>query len=222
VVIEDEKGIRRFLQAGMPSEDFEWNESECGEDGIRKVANVNPDVVLLDLGLPDIDGLTVISRLREWTQVPIIVLTARGRDQDKVAALDAGADDYLTKPFSLAELSARIRVSLRHSKKGAEAQPIYDSGGLLIDFGRRSVAVDGREVRLTPTEYSVLCALAKHPGRVLTHAQLLDAVWGPGNIESTHTIRVHMAGIRQKIESDPSHPRFIRTETGVGYRLMGA
>jgi len=220
VIIEDEVGIRRFLRASSTAGEAEWHEAATGEDGMRLIAHVNPDIVLLDLGLPDIEGLEVLRRLREWTKVPIIVLTARGRDRDKVAALDAGADDYVTKPFSLAELMARVRVALRHSTRAAPSMPTFEADGLRVDFEKRQVFIDQSEIRLTPTEYKLLAVLAQHAGRVVTHAQLLDAVWGPANIESTHTLRVHMGGIRQKIEADPAHPRFIRTETGVGYRLL--
>lgn len=219
-VIEDEVGIRRFLRASTTPAEAEWHESATGEEGIRMVAKVNPDIVLLDLGLPDVDGLVVIQRLREWTAVPIIVLTARGRDKDKVAALDAGADDYVTKPFSLAELMARVRVALRHSSGATPQHPTFEARGLRVNFERRQVFVDEIEVRLTPTEYKLLAVLALHAGKVVTHTHLLNEIWGPANIESTHTLRVHMGCVRQKIEADPAHPRFIRTETGVGYRLL--
>lgn len=221
VVIEDEAPIRRFLQASFPASDAEWHEAENAETGIQLVAAKNPDGVLLDLGLPDRDGLEVIRTLREWTDVPIIVLTARGQEKDKVLALDAGADDYVTKPFSTAELMARIRAAVRRFRSSnVESEPIFESNGLRIDFVGRQVFVDDEEVRLTPIEFKLLALLAQHAGKVLTHSYLLKEVWGPAYTDSTHTLRVHMAGIRQKIEQDAAHPKYIRTETGVGYRLL--
>lgn len=221
VIIEDEAPIRRFLKASIPSEEAEWHEAATGAEGIRLVAQKNPHLVLLDLGLPDQDGLDVLRSLREWTRVPIIMLTARGKERDKVLALDAGADDYVTKPFSIAELHARMRVALRHAPETSrDAESSYESGGLRVDFDARQVFVDGEEVRLTPIEYRLLSELAHHAGKVLTHRHLLRAVWGPAFEDSTHTLRVHMGAIRSKIESDAAYPRFIRTETGVGYRLI--
>jgi two-component system KDP operon response regulator KdpE len=218
LVIEDEAPIRRFLKA---SYEAEWLEAENGLDGIRLAAQRNPDIVLLDLGLPDQDGLEVLKSLREWTQVPVIVLTARGKERDKVMALDAGADDYVTKPFSVAELLARVRVALRHaSRQSPSHDPLFESEGLRLDFEARQVWVDDEEVRLTPIEYRLLAELALHAGKVLTHRHLLTTIWGAAYEDSTHTLRVHMAAIRSKIETDAAHPRFIRTETGVGYRLM--
>lgn len=221
VVIEDEAPIRRFLRAGIAPDEAKWHEAETGAEGMRLVAQKNPDVVLLDLGLPDGDGQEVLRSLREWTEVPIIVLTARGQEKDKLLALDAGADDYVTKPFSVAELMARVRVVLRRVPKArTDSVPEYRSSGLKIDFEARQVFVDEEEVRLTPIEYRLLALLARHAGKVLTHRFLLTEVWGPAFDDSTHTLRVHMASIRQKIEPDPAHPRFIRTETGVGYRML--
>lgn len=221
VVIEDEAPIRRFLIASLSKDEAVWHEAASGEEGSRLVATKNPDVVLLDLGLPDRDGLEVLRSLREWTDVPVIVLTARGLEKDKVLALDAGADDYVTKPFSVAELMARVRVALRHSARNkAPAEPTFVSGALCLDFESRVVALDGEEVRLTPIEYKLLALLAQHAGKVLTHKFLLTEVWGPGYEDSTHTLRVHMASLRQKLEKDAARPRLIRTETGVGYRLL--
>lgn len=221
VVIEDEVPIRRFLRSSLAPDEAVFFEEGEGVPGIRLVAQKNPDIVLLDLGLPDIDGIEVVKRLREWTSVPIIILSARGQEQDKIAALDAGADDYLTKPFSLGELMARVRVALRHSKQGHPTnEPRFESGGLIVDFERHLVTVDGEEIRLTPIEFKLVAELARHAGKVLTHTHLLRAVWGPAFEDATHTLRVHMGSIRQKIEPQPSRPRFIRTETGVGYRLM--
>jgi len=221
VVIEDEAAIRRFLRASLPPEEAEIFEAENGKDGLRLVAQKNPDIVLLDLGLPDIDGLEVLRRMREWSDKPVIVLSARGREQDKVAALDGGADDYLTKPFSFGELTARVRVALRRSLRTAPPTvPTLETGGLKIDFEARQVFVNGQEIRLTPLEYKVLAFLARHAGKVITHKQLLAEVWGPAYEDSTHTLRVHMGAIRQKLEPEPARPRYIRTETGVGYRFL--
>lgn len=221
VIIEDEVPIRRFLKASLPEEDAEWIEAGTGEEGIRAVANHNPDIVLLDLGLPDIDGLEVLRRLREWTEVPIIVLSARGKEKDKVAALDGGADDYLTKPFATGELMARVRVALRRSRKVASPEASrFTSGSLTIDFIDRRVERDGVEIRLTVIEYKLLAILARHAGKVLTQRHILVEVWGAAFEDSSHTLRVHMANLRQKIEVDPARPRLIRTETGVGYRLI--
>jgi two-component system, OmpR family, KDP operon response regulator KdpE len=221
VVIEDEAPIRRFLKAGLGSDEAEWHEAETGEQGIRLVAQKNPDVVLLDLGLPDQDGQSVLRALREWTEVPVIVLTARGQEKDKLLAFDAGADDYVTKPFSIAELMARVRAAARR-RGGArmESGPVFEANGLRVDFEARQVFLDGQETHFTPIEYRLLATLARHAGKVVTHRQLLHEIWGPAYEDSTHTLRVHMAGIRQKIESNPAHPRFLRTETGVGYRLL--
>ena len=223
VIIEDEAPIRRFLKASLKPEQAGWFEAESGGEGMQLVARKNPDIVLLDLGLPDLDGLEVIRLLREWTDVPIVVLTARGKERDKVLALDAGADDYVTKPFSVEELMARVRVALRHAAKvKPDTEPTYEGGGLHVDFDARIVLLDGNEVRLTPIEYRLLALLVRHAGKVLTHRHLLAEVWGSGYEDATHMLRVHMGAIRQKIEADPAHPRFIRTETGVGYRLLGA
>lgn len=220
LVIDDEPPIRRFLRSSLPPEEVEILEAETGELGIRLVGQKNPDVVLLDLGLPDMDGLDVVRQLREWTSVPIIILSARGQEADKIAALDAGADDYLTKPFSIGELMARIRVARRHSGRERHAEPRIEAGELVIDLEARQVFVAGQEVRLTAMEFKLLAALARHAGKVLTHNQLLRDVWGPAYEDATHTLRVHMRAIRQKIEPDPSKPRWIRTEIGVGYRLI--
>ncbi len=217
VVIEDELPIRRFLKASF--EEAEWFEASTGQEGIRLVAQKNPSIVLLDLGLPDMDGIEVLRQLREWTQVPVIVLSARGKEKDKVMALDGGADDYLTKPFAVGELMARVRVTLRHASKHTN-EPTFEAAGLSIDFAARIVKVNGQEVHLTQIEFRLLSILALHAGMVVTQKQLLTEVWGAAFEESTHTLRVHMANLRQKIEPEPSRPQFIRTETGVGYRLM--
>jgi len=221
VIIEDEVPIRRFLRASLPDSEAEWFEAGTGEEGIRLVAQKNPDVVLLDLGLPDVDGLEVLARLREWTEVPIIVLSARGKEKDKISALDQGADDYLTKPFAIGELMARVRVAMRHSRSKTTSElAAFDAGDLHIDFSARTVTLAGVEVRLTQIEYKLLSILCQHSGKVVTQKQLLTDVWGPAFEDSTHTLRVHMANLRQKIESESSRQHLIRTETGVGYRLI--
>lgn len=221
VVIEDDPQIRRFLRTVLPSEGFQVFEAETGERGLVEAATRKPDVVILDLGLPDVDGVEVIRRLREWSRVPIVVLSARTREQEKIAALDAGADDYLVKPFGVGELTARLRVALRHgaARAGGAAEPAFDAGELKVDLAARRVSLAQREIRLTPIEYRLLAMLVKHAGMVVTHRQLLRDVWGPSQVEHTHTLRVHMASLRQKIERDPARPRYLLTEIGVGYRL---
>jgi two-component system KDP operon response regulator KdpE len=221
VVVEDDPQIRRFLRTVLPAEGFEVLEAETGERGLIAAATGKPDVVILDLGLPDLDGTDVIRRLREWSQVPILVLSARTREQDKIAALDAGADDYLVKPFGAGELMARLRVALRHgaARAGGTAEPAFGVGELKVDLAARRVSVAGREAKLTPIEWRLLAALVKHAGMVLTHRQLLRDVWGPPYVEQSHTLRVHMASLRRKLESDPARPRYLLTEIGVGYRL---
>lgn len=221
VAIDDEIQILRFLRSSFSREEAEVLEAQDGESGMRLVAKSNPDVVLLDLGLPDMDGLEVARRLREWTQVPIIVLSARGQEHDKVQALDAGADDYLTKPFGIGELQARIRVMMRHvgQKKRDTPDALFESGSLRVDFLIRTVAVDGVAVHLTPIEFKLLSMLVRHAGLVLTHRQLLEEVWGPAYIDEMHYLRVYMGQLRQKLEREPARPRHITTEPGIGYRL---
>ena len=221
IIIDDEAPIRKFLKAGLGAEGVEFFEAENGEEGVQLVAQKNPDVVLLDLGLPDMDGHQVLARIRDWSRVPVIVLSARGQERDKVTALDGGADDYLTKPFSVAELMARIRVSLRHSRSDAPADSVFETGPLRIDFSARRVTLDSDEVRLTQIEYRLLALLARHAGKVVTQRHILAEVWGAGYEDSSHTLRVHMANLRQKIEPTGIAHRLIRTETGVGYRLLG-
>jgi two-component system KDP operon response regulator KdpE len=220
LIVEDEPGVRRFLKAGLPTHGFRVIEAETGTAALRDASQYVPDLVLLDLGLPDMDGLTVTRRLREWTSVPIVVLSARGQEAQKVTALDAGADDYLTKPFSFPELLARMRAALRRSARpSGSPSTVFESGPLRVDLERRRVHVEGREVRLTPPEYRLLVALVKHAGRVVTHRQLLSEVWGPGNAEQSRYLRVYMTHLRRKLERDPAGSRLFETEAGVGYRL---
>lgn len=219
LVIEDEAPLRKFLRASLEANGYRVREAVTAADGTVAAAREHPDVLLLDLGLPDGDGLEVTRTLREWARMPIIVLSARGRESDKIAALDAGADDYLTKPFGVGELLARVRVALRHAAQTPAPSPILQVGGLEIDRARHRVSVDGREVRLTPTEFRLVAYLATHAGKVVTHRQLLRDVWGPGYVDQPHLARVYMAQIRRKVEADSSRPRWLLTEPGVGYRL---
>ncbi len=219
--IEDEPQIRRFLRASLTTQGYELVEASTGRQGLADAATRAPDVIILDLGLPDIDGLEVTQQIREVSKVPIIVLSARGQEHDKVNALDAGADDYLTKPFSVAELLARIRVALRHSAKkpgASEGDPI-EVGELLIDRARHRVTVSDREIKLTPTEFKLLFELARHSGKVLTHQHLLREIWGEAYLDQGHYLRIYMGQLRRKIESNPARPRYLLTEPGVGYRL---
>jgi two-component system KDP operon response regulator KdpE len=223
LLIEDELPVHKFLGASLPAHGFRLVGAETGKEGLARAADYNPDVVLLDLGLPDMDGLEVTRRLREWSAVPIIVLSARGQEKDKIAALDSGADDYLTKPFSTGELLARIRVALRHVARLSDnaPQPVFAVGDLRMDLAGRHVHVSGKEIHLTPIEYKLLAVLVCHAGKVLTHCHLLKEVWGPHHTQDTHYLRVHLAQLRRKIEPDPTQPRYLLTETGVGYRLAG-
>jgi two-component system KDP operon response regulator KdpE len=221
LLIEDEPQMRRFLRAALGAQDYRLVEATTARDGLAQAASRNPDVILLDLGLPDRDGLEVARELREWSATPIIVLSARGREQDKVAALDLGADDYLTKPFGVEELLARIRVALRHAAlpPGAPPEPVFQAGDVRVDLVRREVRRGDQEVHLTPTEYKLLTLLVRHAGKVLTHRQLLKEVWGTTYADQSHYVRVYMAQLRQKLEADPARPRLLVTEPGVGYRL---
>ncbi len=219
LLIEDEPQMRRFLRVSLTGNGFRLFESEKGEDGLLQAATRNPDVILLDLGLPDVDGLEVTRRLREWSQTPILVISARGQEQDKVQALDAGADDYLTKPFGVEELLARIRVALRHRQAAEQPVPVFETGDLRVDLHRRQVFVAGREVHLTPIEYRLLATLIRYAGRVVTHNQLLKEVWGPAYGHQTQYLRVYMGQLRHKIEAEPARPRYLQTEPAVGYRL---
>jgi two-component system KDP operon response regulator KdpE len=221
LLIEDEREIRRFLRVSLVGQGYRLVESATGCDGVMQAASQQPDLIVLDLGLPDIDGMEVIRQVREWSHIPIIILSARGQEHQKVEALDAGADDYLTKPFSVGELAARIRVALRHVALDTveSGEPIYVSGGLRVDLVRRQTFVGDVEIHLTPIEYRLLTALIRNAGKVITHNQLLKEVWGPDSVHETHYLRVYMAQLRRKIESDPARPRFLLTEPGVGYRL---
>jgi two-component system, OmpR family, KDP operon response regulator KdpE len=220
LVIDDEPQVRRFLRSSLASTDCRVFEAASGQAGLAEAAARRPDIILLDLGLPDLDGIDVTRRLREWTQTPIIILSARGQDQDKIAALDAGADDYLTKPFSLPELLARIRVAERHAEQiGDKKDTVFSLADLRIDLASRIVTVGGSEVRLTPIEYKLLTTLARKAGRVLTYQQLLKDVWGPRYATQKQYLHVYMGHLRNKLERDPARPRFLVTEPGVGYRL---
>ena len=221
LVVEDEPQMRRFLRAALTSRPFRIVEASTASEAVLAATSHNPELILLDLGLPDGDGIELTRRLREWSAVPIIVVSARGRETDKVEALDAGADDYLTKPFGLDELLARMRVALRHAREaGASSpEPVVEIGPLRIDLDQREVRRDGLPVRLTPTEFRLLAYLARHAGRVVTHAQILREVWGGSSSAEPHHVRVHMADLRKKIEAEPARPKFLLTELGVGYRL---
>lgn len=218
LVVDDEAAIQRFLRTALDTGEFSLHQAENGHAALAAAVAIKPDVILLDLGLPDMDGVEVIRRIREWSQVPILVLSVREREDDKVKALDAGADDYLTKPFGIGELTARIRVTLRRSMQQVP-EPVYRINELEVDLPRRRVTVRGEEVQLTPTEYELLRLLVTHAGKVLTHSQILRQIWGVAYIEQPHVLRVNISNLRHKIEADASRPRYILTEPGVGYRL---
>lgn len=221
LVVEDEPQMRRFMRASLTAHGYRLLETDRAAEVVRLLTSHNPDLLLLDLGLPDGDGITLTREIRSWSAVPILVVSARGREDDKVAALDAGADDYLTKPFGVNELLARMRVALRHARQAGSGpvDPVVECGPLRIDLARRSVQRDDVEIRLTPIEYKLLALLARNVGRVLTHRQLLHEVWGPTYFSQTHYVRVHMAELRKKVELDPARPQWLVTEPGVGYRL---
>jgi two-component system KDP operon response regulator KdpE len=223
LLVEDELPIRRFLRASLAGDGYRLVEAETGQQALKLAAQQPPDLVILDLGLPDMDGQEVLRRLREWLGAPILILSVRDQEQQKITALDHGADDYLTKPFSTGELLARIRVALRRSARvGDERESsTFACGDLKIDLAGRRVLVKGIEVHLTPIEYKLLTTLVRHSGKVLTHHFLLKEVWGPGHAQETHYLRVFMASLRRKIEADPAQPRYLLTEQGVGYRLAG-
>jgi two-component system, OmpR family, KDP operon response regulator KdpE len=221
LLIEDEQEIRRFLRVSLGGQGYRLVEAATGRDGVMQAASQQPDLMILDLGLPDIDGMEVIRQVREWSQMPIVILSARGQEHQKVDALEAGADDYLTKPFSVGELVARIRVALRHVAQdtGESGEPVFVCDQLRVDLACRRVFVGDSEIHLTPIEYRLLTTMIKHAGKVITHKQLLKEVWGPDSTYETHYLRVYMAQLRRKIEADAARPRFLLTEPGVGYRL---
>lgn len=221
LIIEDEAQIRHFLRTTLTTHGYQLLEAATASHGIAQTAQRQPDLILLDLGLPDRDGIEVTRQLREWSTVPIIVVSARGQEQDKVDALDAGADDYLTKPFGVKELLARVRVALRHAERSAAGteEPTFVSGRLHVDFVHRQVFVDDREVHLTPNEYKLLLAMVRQAGKVLTHRQLLKEVWGLSYTNENHYLRVYMGQLRHKLEADPTRPVYLLTEPGIGYRF---
>lgn len=219
LVIDDEVPIRRMLRIALKSAGHEMLDADTGETGLALVARQQPDLVVLDLGLPDMDGHQVLAELRQWSKVPVIVLSVRNNDREKVRALDAGAQDYVTKPFSIEELLARIRANLR-DRLPAAAPCVLDDGRLQIDLAQRQVLLCGEKISLTPKEYGVLSRLAQAPGRVITQTQLLQEIWGPGHLEDTHYLRIVVSHLRQKLGDDPAQPHYLRTEPGVGYRLV--
>jgi two-component system KDP operon response regulator KdpE len=221
VVIEDDPAIRLFLRTGLGVNGFKVFEADSGRQGIIEAGIRKPDLIILDLGLPDMDGVDVIKTIREWSVMPIIILSARSTEQNKIDALDAGADDYLTKPFGLGELLARIRVEMRHSvsSPAQDQSGVFNTGALKVDLLKRQVIVDDREVHLTPIQYRLLSVLIKNAGKVLTHQYLLKEVWGPSYKDNSHYLRIYMSQLRQKLETDPTQPQYLLTESGVGYRL---
>jgi two-component system KDP operon response regulator KdpE len=220
LVVEDEPPLRRFLRTSLRSHGFRFVEAGTAEQALLLMREHRPELILLDLGLPDVDGIDLTKRLREWTETPIVVISARGREEDKVRAFEAGADDYLTKPFGVKELLARMRVALKHAAHDeTKTRSVLEFGRLKVDLEARVVTVEGREVHLTPTEYKCLVLLARHAGKVLTHERILRQVWGPASAHETHYVRVRMAELRKKLELDPTHPSILVTEPGIGYRL---
>ena len=221
VVIEDDPPIRRFLRTSLSTQGFIVHEAESGKQGIVEAGVRKPDLLILDLGLPDMNGIDVIKAVRSWSAIPIIILSARNGEQQKIDALDAGADDYLTKPFGFGELLARIRVALRHANRAYEQaqNEVFQTANLQMDLLNRIVKIDNQEVHLTPIQYRLLSVLVKHAGKVLTHQQILKEVWGPSYKENSHYLRIYMSQLRQKLETDPTQPKFLLTESGVGYRL---
>ena len=219
LVIDDELQMRRLLRVCLEANGYRVLEAATGKDGIAEAAQHPPDVVILDLGLPDMEGVAVLKRLREWSRVPVVVLSVRDREEDKIAALDSGADDYVTKPFSSGELLARLRVAQRHATPASETT-VFRCGQLEVDLAARVVKLKGKEVKLTATEYSLLRLFVQHAGKVLTHRQILREVWGPNYVEQTHYLRVYLAHLREKLEANPAQPELLITEPGVGYRLI--
>jgi len=220
LIVEDEPPLRRLLRTSLRSHGFRLIEAGTAEQALLAVKENRPELMLLDLGLPDVDGIDLTRRLREWTETPIVVISARGREEDKVRAFEAGADDYLTKPFGVKELLARMRVALKHAaREAAQTTSVLELGRLKVDLDARVVTVAGREIHLTPIEYKCLVLLARHSGKVLTYERILREVWGPASARETHYVRVRMAELRKKLELDPAHPRILVTEPGIGYRL---
>jgi two-component system KDP operon response regulator KdpE len=220
LIVEDEPEIRRFLRSSLAAEGYRIVESASGRRGTIDAGSHKPDLAIIDLGLPDFDGLEVIRRIREWSPMPIVVLSARTQEASKIQALDAGADDYVTKPFGVGELLARVRAALRHAARAPSGEPALSLGSAKVDLEKRRALRDGAEVHLTPIEFRLLGCLAKHLGMVVTHGQLLRQVWGPSHVEHTHYLRIYMKQLRDKLEVDPVRPRYLITETGVGYRLL--
>jgi len=220
LLIEDEPQMRRFLRVALEGSGYRYLEAATGQEGLALAVQHRPEAILLDLGLPDMDGLDLMARLREWSRTPVIVISARGQETDKVGALDAGADDYLTKPFGTRELLARIRVALRHADPEAAEEPVFVLGRWRVDLAKRQVLVEGREVHLTPLEYSLFTTLIHHAGKVVTHRQLLKEVWGGAAGAQPLYLRVYMTQLRHKLEEEPSRPKYLQTEPGVGYRLF--
>jgi two-component system KDP operon response regulator KdpE len=220
LLVEDEPQMRRFLRVLIGNHGYALLEAESGREALSLASSHRPDLIVLDLGLPDLDGLELVANLRGWTQTPIIVVSARGQEQDKVRALDLGADDYLTKPFGSHELLARIRAALRRGVQAGEAgSAVFRSHGLVVDLAARKVTREGQDIHLTPLEYKLLTTMIEHAGKVLTHRQLLERVWGPAHADDPQYLRVYMAQLRRKLEAEPARPRLLKTETGVGYRL---
>jgi len=219
LVVDDEPQIRSLLRVTLEANGYRVIDADSGGEAVVQAAQCRPDIIVLDLGLPDLDGITVLRRVREWSRVPIVVLSVRERELDKVLALDAGADDYVTKPFSTAELLARLRAAIRHAQSTGE-EAVFNTGNLEVDLSARTVRKRGQEIKLTPIEYSLLRLLIRHAGKVLTHRQLLLEAWGPNALEQTHYLRVHIAHLREKLEDNPSYPEMILTEPAIGYRLL--
>ena len=221
LVVEDELAIRRFLRTALRAQGYALFEAATGTEALTLAARERPDLILLDLGLPDLDGLDVLGRLREWSTVPVIILSARGQEADKVRGLDAGADDYLAKPFGVPELLARLRVALRHRSRSGTADPVFTAGGLSVDLAAHRVTRDGSDIHLTPRQFRVLAVLVRHAGRVVTQQQLIREVWGEASDATSDSVRIAMHGLRHRLEPDPVRPRWLRTEPGIGYRLVG-
>lgn len=219
LVVDDERAIRRFLRTSLEAHQYTVHEAVTGEEALQGVINKRPDLIILDIGLPDISGIEVTEKIREWSDIPILILTVQETEKSKIAALDAGADDYLTKPFGVGELMARMRAMMRRVHEHT-AEPVFRSGSLCLDLAKRMVTVEGEKISLTPTEYDLLKILAQGAGKVLTHTQVIQAVWGEAYLAEPHLLRVNISNLRKKIEKDPSRPRLIVTEPGVGYRLL--